>query len=73
MPRRPATFQQHDVVRALRAARAAGLEVAGYEIEPLTGKIVVKTNGEPKPTPESAFDRWLVNRERKNRKAEGRS
>jgi hypothetical protein len=43
MSRRAASFKQHDLTRALRAARAAGLVVAGYEIDPRTGKIVVKT------------------------------
>jgi hypothetical protein len=39
--RRPVLFRQQDVIRALRAARAAGLEISGYEIEP-TGKIAVR-------------------------------
>ena len=43
MTRAVATFRQVDVTRALRAARAAGLQVAGYEIDPVTGKIIVKT------------------------------
>jgi hypothetical protein len=40
-PRRSTTFRQQDVTRALRAARAAGLRVAGYEIDPATGRILV--------------------------------
>jgi hypothetical protein len=40
-PRRSTTFRQQDVTRALRAAGAAGLRVAGYEIDPATGRILV--------------------------------
>ena len=43
MTRRRAVFRQTDVTRALRAARAAGLEVAGYEIDSATGKITITT------------------------------
>jgi hypothetical protein len=32
MPRGPCAFKQRDVVRALRATRAAGMEVARFEI-----------------------------------------
>jgi hypothetical protein len=38
---RPSTFRQVDVTRALRAAVAAGLPVAGYTIDK-DGKIVVQ-------------------------------
>jgi hypothetical protein len=59
MPR-PSIFRQQDVTRALRAAKSAGLCVAGYEIDPATGRILVNTGA---PTVRDAgasdLDRWL--------------
>jgi hypothetical protein len=40
----PATFKQSDLVRALKAARAAGVDIARFEIE--NGKIIIVT-GKP--------------------------
>lgn len=57
MSRAAVTFRQADVTRALRAARAAGLEVAGYEIEPGTGKIIVKTGSAAAPVVDE-FEKW---------------
>jgi hypothetical protein len=58
--RHPTTFRQQDVTRALRAARAAGLHVAGYEIDPATGRIIVKIVNEGSiqelTTP---LDKWM--------------
>jgi hypothetical protein len=57
--RGPTTFRQADITRALRAARAAGLEVSGYEIDPVTGKITITTasaGDEKKPADE--FEKW---------------
>ena len=44
MSRRLSAFRQHDLTRALRSARAAGLQISAYEIDPSTGKIIVTTN-----------------------------
>ena len=41
MSRAPSTFRQADVTRALRAAVAAGLRVAGFKLDVHTGKIEV--------------------------------
>jgi len=44
MAHAPATFKQSDLVRALKAARAAGVDIARFEIE--NGKIIIVT-GKP--------------------------
>ena len=45
MSRRPCTFKQRDVTQALKAANAAGMKVARYEID-RQGKIVVFAAGD---------------------------
>jgi hypothetical protein len=47
MTRRPSTFRQRDVTRALKAARAAGIDVGRFEVDK-AGKIIVvaKTDDE---------------------------
>jgi hypothetical protein len=58
MSRRPIVFRQADVTRALRAARVAGLEVTGYEIDPVTGKITITTaTGAAAPAVDE-FTKW---------------
>jgi hypothetical protein len=56
MSRRPSTFRQTDVTRALRAAAAAGLQVIGYKIDVQTGAIVVET-GTPEAQ-DSKVNEW---------------
>jgi hypothetical protein len=57
--RRPPSFKQHDVTRALKAAMAAGLHVTGVEIDPASGKIVIRT-GADAPSPAGDLDKWLA-------------
>jgi hypothetical protein len=49
MARGPCTFRQQDVTRLLRAAEAAGVEIARIEID-RDGKIIVVT-GKPEAAP----------------------
>ena len=52
MSRGPHTFRQGDVTRAVRAVRAAGVEVLRVEVDK-TGRIVVVT-GKPEENPAPA-------------------
>jgi hypothetical protein len=60
--RRPSKFRKSDVVRAIKAVVAAGIDPAQVEIEP-DGKIVVRT---PTSSPErhSELDKWIANNAR---------
>jgi hypothetical protein len=55
MGRRPC-ISQTDLTRALKAARAAGIEVSRFEIE--KGKIVVIT-GKPEREQATDLDKWM--------------
>jgi hypothetical protein len=59
MTRRPSTFRQADVARALRAALAAGLRVTGFKLDIHTGKIEIET-GEPQAQSLSPLDQWMT-------------
>ena len=49
MSRGPTTFRQRDVTAAIKAAKAAGLEIVRIEVDK-TGRIVVVTRKEPVAT-----------------------
>ncbi len=55
---RPALVRQADITRAIRAAKAQGLAVAGVELQP-DGSVRVLTN-EPQARPLSALEAWRV-------------
>lgn len=57
--RAPSPFRQSDVTRALRGAKAAGVEVGRVEIEP-GGKIVVYTAATTPAEPQSDLDKWMA-------------
>jgi hypothetical protein len=56
-----APLRQRDITRALRAAHAAGLKIAGYEIDATTGRIIVTIINEGSvqelTTP---LDKWMA-------------
>ena len=54
----PATFRQIDVTRAIKGARAAGMEVAQFAIDK-SGNIVVVAKGEAVPPPIGYIDKML--------------
>jgi len=59
-------FKQTDVVRAVKAARAAGLDVARVEIKPI-GEIVIHHQTAPEE-PTNAFDQWQSKHARASQK-----
>lgn len=62
MTAKRATFRQADLTRAVKAARAAGLDVARIEINP-DGKIVLEQSRETISGPSNAFDEWKAKRD----------
>ena len=61
MARAPSTFRQNDVTRAVKATKAAGVDIARIEIAK-DGRIVIITTAETVPHDEAAdpLDQWLV-------------
>jgi hypothetical protein len=60
--RRPSTFRQRDISRAIRAARQAG-EKGEVRVElDGSGNIVIISSREPaaKAEPENALDQWVA-------------
>lgn len=57
--KRPATFKQADLVRALRAAKVAGVQVGEFRID--ANGITVTAAGQ---TPVSDYDRWQASQGR---------
>lgn len=53
----PPRLRQADMTRALRAAKAAGVEVGSFEFDAAAGRIVIHAK-DGKPTPANAFDKW---------------
>jgi hypothetical protein len=58
MAKRPATFKQADLMRALRAAKLAGLEVTRFHITP--EGIVVFTSADAGSPQQSPLDEWMA-------------
>jgi hypothetical protein len=60
MGRGNCTFRQTDITRAIKAARAAGMDVAGVRVDPQTGVIEVVSRTSPVQSSEAAFDQWMA-------------
>jgi hypothetical protein len=56
MTRGPLSFKETDLVRAIKSALKAGLQVAGFEINSKTGNITVHTGGKSEAANDS--DSW---------------
>jgi hypothetical protein len=65
MARRPSTFRQSDVARAIKAAQAEGLAIGTVEITP-DGTIRVVVADTDAIASASPFDQWKVNHARQN-------
>jgi predicted ribonuclease toxin of YeeF-YezG toxin-antitoxin module len=59
MTRGQPAFKQIDISRALRAAKAAGVEVTRIELDAVSGKIVITTGAAAKEAV-SDLDKWLA-------------
>jgi acylphosphatase len=57
MTRRPSTFRQADISRAVKAAQTAGLAIGKVEVAP-DGTIRVIVASTPELSPANSFDQW---------------
>ncbi|MBI1265421.1 MAG: hypothetical protein GC187_11885 [Alphaproteobacteria bacterium] len=62
MSRGACTFRQTDLTRAVKAARAAGLQVTATVIAP-DGSIRLEHVADPRDNGESPFDKWKAKRD----------
>jgi hypothetical protein len=59
MARAPSTFRQQDVTKAVRAAKAAGVDIARIEIA-RDGRIVIITEAEAERQVSTPLDAWMA-------------
>jgi hypothetical protein len=62
MVRRPCTFRLTDLTRALKGARAAGVEVARFEIDTDGRIVVVTTESADIGDERNDLDKWIASR-----------
>ena len=63
MSRGPATFRQSDLTRAIKAAKAAGIEVVRIEVDK-DGKIAIITGRGGDTAQANDLDAWMSKRAR---------
>lgn len=63
MTRRPQTFKQADVERAVKAALSAGLTVSAFEISQSGTIRVITTNVKGETMPDTPYDQWKAKRD----------
>jgi hypothetical protein len=63
MTRGPLAFRERDVMRAIRAALKAGLQVVGFEVSTKTGNIVVHAKPEVAKDATNPWDEALGHEE----------
>ena len=71
MTRRPSTFRQQDVTRAVKAVIATGVGIARVEIDK-TGKIIIitgETTDQPGRSSDNDLDNWIAKRAKDARQA----
>jgi hypothetical protein len=71
MTRRPATFRQCDVTKAVKAVVAAGVDIARVEIDK-AGKIIIiteDTTDQPGHAGSNDLDNWIAKRAKDARQA----
>lgn len=56
-PRAPAIIKQGDLTRTLKAARAAGIKIGSFEVDHVSGKVVIRADADEKAAGTS-YDRW---------------
>ena len=61
MTRRPSSFRQRDLTRAVKAVMSAGLRVAGVKVS-TDGNIEVVTTGAERTPDSTPLDNWMASR-----------
>jgi hypothetical protein len=58
--RGPSKFKKTELTRAAKALLAAGVEIGCVEIEPVTGKITIKTSSRSDAEKITDLDGWMA-------------
>lgn len=56
-------FKQIDIRRAIKGAKAAGIAIGQIEIDPCTGRILIRTASEDPEPARNDLDKWLKRHE----------